>query len=288
MPAVPWLARPCSPARVRLLCADAVRQTEACCLTVACALPRSYQCGVYPGNYSRFTSDWTQVYQTAYTPTIAPLPWFSVFGAHTLQEDQAVRGWESFVSRQLWDPYDTAPAVHGAAARAPTAAWAGCSADDVTLRRAGNHDIVINGAAPARAAHRPAIRPPPPPRCSLSLLRCMLRAHRPVSASKNKLLCYACAPAEPVSARLRPTRPCKRLRAKPRAPPPRAGSVQTQIAFDTSGASPVSAASPLPGVSKLWNLPAQYYLEDYNINGVCPPPPPPRARAPTGCLKGVG
>ena len=160
MPAVPWLARPCSPARVRLLCADAVRQTEACCLTVACALPRSYQCGVYPGNYSRFTSDWTQVYQTAYTPTIAPLPWFSVFGAHTLQEDRAVRGWESFVSRQLWDPHVTAPAVHGAAARAPTAAWAGCSADDVTLRRAGNHDIVINGAAPARAAHRPL--PPPP------------------------------------------------------------------------------------------------------------------------------
>jgi len=113
----------------------------------------------------------------------------------------------------------------------------------------------------------------------LSLLRCVLRAHCPLSASKNKLLCYACAPAEPVSARLRPTRPCKRLRAKPRAPPPRAGSVQTQIAFDTSGASPVSAASPLPGVSKLWNLPAQYYLEDYNINGVCPPPPP-RVRAP--------
>jgi hypothetical protein len=41
----------------------------------------SYQCGIYPGDYSRFTSDWIQVYQTPYTPTIAPLPWFSVFGA---------------------------------------------------------------------------------------------------------------------------------------------------------------------------------------------------------------
>jgi len=75
--------------------------------------------------------------------------------------------------------------------------------------------------------------------------------------------------------RLRSPCPCGRPRAEPRAPRPRAGSVQTQIAFDTSGASPVSAASPLPGVSKLWNLPAQYYLEDYNINGVGPPPPPP-------------
>ena len=72
--------------------------------------------------------------------------------------------------------------------------------------------------------------------------------------------------------RLRPPFPCGRPRAEPRAPRPRAGSVQTQIAFDTSGASLVSAASPLPGVSKLWNLPAQYYLEDYNINGVRPPP----------------
>ena len=40
----------------------------------------SYQCGIYPNDYSRFSSDWSQIYQTPYTPTIAPLPWFSVFG----------------------------------------------------------------------------------------------------------------------------------------------------------------------------------------------------------------
>ena len=48
-----------------------------------------------------------------------------------------------------------------------------------------------------------------------------------------------------------------------------AGSVATQIQFDTSGASPVSAASPLaPAVTKLWNAPRAYYSEDYAINGV--------------------
>ena len=50
-----------------------------------------------------------------------------------------------------------------------------------------------------------------------------------------------------------------------------AGSVQTQINFDTLGASPVSAQSPLaPAVTKLWNMPAQFYLKDYAINGVRP------------------
>ena len=48
-----------------------------------------------------------------------------------------------------------------------------------------------------------------------------------------------------------------------------AGSVQTQINFDILGASPSSAQSPLaPAVTKLWNMPAQYYLKDYTINGV--------------------
>lgn len=50
-----------------------------------------------------------------------------------------------------------------------------------------------------------------------------------------------------------------------------AGSVQTQINFDILGASPSSAQSPLaPAVTKLWNMPAQYYLKDYTINGVRP------------------
>ncbi len=35
MPALPWLTRHGSPARVRLLCAEAARQTEACCLMAA-------------------------------------------------------------------------------------------------------------------------------------------------------------------------------------------------------------------------------------------------------------
>ena len=39
------------------------------------------QCGVYPNDYTRFQTDWIRVYQTSYTPTIAPLPWFNVFGA---------------------------------------------------------------------------------------------------------------------------------------------------------------------------------------------------------------
>ncbi|KAK9830874.1 hypothetical protein WJX81_000716 [Elliptochloris bilobata] len=92
-----------------------------------------YECGVYPNDYSRFQSDWINVYQTPFTPTIAPLPWFNVIG---------------------------------------------------------NHDIVING------------------------------------------------------------------------------SVETEVKFDTSGASPVNAASPLPSVTKLWNAPAPYYSKDYSINGV--------------------
>ena len=49
-----------------------------------------------------------------------------------------------------------------------------------------------------------------------------------------------------------------------------AGSVQTQINFDVLGGSLSSAQSPLAGVSKLWNMPAQYYLKDYAINGVRP------------------
>ena len=43
-----------------------------------------YECGVQPNDYSRFQSDWIQVYQTPYTPTIRNLPWFNVFGAPTL------------------------------------------------------------------------------------------------------------------------------------------------------------------------------------------------------------
>lgn len=51
--------------------------------------------------------------------------------------------------------------------------------------------------------------------------------------------------------------------------------MQTQINFDTLGASPVSAQSPLaPAVTKLWNMPAQYYLKDYAIGGVRPSCPP--------------
>ena len=47
------------------------------------------------------------------------------------------------------------------------------------------------------------------------------------------------------------------------------GSIATQIQFDTSGASPVSAASPLaPAATKLWNAPRAFYSEDYAINGV--------------------
>ena len=43
-----------------------------------------YECGVQPNDYSRFQSDWIQVYQTPYTPTIRYLPWFNVFGAPAL------------------------------------------------------------------------------------------------------------------------------------------------------------------------------------------------------------
>ena len=43
-----------------------------------------YECGVQPNDYSRFQSDWIQVYQTPYTPTIKNLPWFNVFGAPTV------------------------------------------------------------------------------------------------------------------------------------------------------------------------------------------------------------
>lgn len=42
-----------------------------------------YECGVQPNDYSRFQSDWIQVYQTPFTPTIRSLPWFNVFGAPT-------------------------------------------------------------------------------------------------------------------------------------------------------------------------------------------------------------
>ncbi len=105
---------------------------------------RSYQCGVYPGNYSRFTSDWTQVYQTTYTPTIAPLPWFSVFGAHTLPARRCGSVWYDVCDTHVNECH----ALQYTAARAPAAAWAGFSADGAALRRAGNHDIVINGARP--------------------------------------------------------------------------------------------------------------------------------------------
>lgn len=59
-------------------------------LFVLCVVKRSLtniascsadQCGVYPNDYTRFQTDWIRVYQTSYTPTIAPLPWFNVFGA---------------------------------------------------------------------------------------------------------------------------------------------------------------------------------------------------------------
>ena len=39
--------------------------------------------------------------------------------------------------------------------------------------------------------------------------------------------------------------------------------------FDIRGVSPVSAQSPLaPAVTKLWNSPNPYYMQDYTINGV--------------------
>ncbi len=155
---------------MRLLCAEAVRQTEACCLMVACALPHSYQCGVYPGNYSRFTSDWTQVYQTAYMPTIAPLPWFSVFGAHTLPERRCGRIW--------YDACETRMSVHAMHCSTPL------------LARPRLHGLVAALTAPPCGAQgtttsssmvRIALARPPP-RCLWSLLHCMPCAHRPVLA----------------------------------------------------------------------------------------------------------
>ena len=48
-----------------------------------------------------------------------------------------------------------------------------------------------------------------------------------------------------------------------------AGSIPTEVSFDIRGVSPVSAQSPLaPAVTKLWNSPNPYYMQDYTINGV--------------------
>jgi len=56
--------------------------------------------------------------------------------------------------------------------------------------------------------------------------------------------------------------------------------VATQIAYDTSNASPRNAASPLPGTTKLWNMPSQFYIRDYAVNGVRAPPRPPACSMP--------
>ena len=93
----------------------------------------SYQCGIYPNDYSRFSSDWSQIYQTPYTPTIAPLPWFSVFGEPpALQCLAATTVQRAFTLPQLVLPLTAA------------------SADRSVRCCAGNHDIVINGAAPRK------------------------------------------------------------------------------------------------------------------------------------------
>ena len=48
-----------------------------------------------------------------------------------------------------------------------------------------------------------------------------------------------------------------------------AGSIPTEVQFDVLGVSPVSAQSPLaPAVTKLWNSPNPFYMQDFTINGV--------------------
>jgi len=95
-----------------------------------------------------------------------------------------------------------------------------------------------------------------------------------------------CSPgAQPGAAQAR------RRHAEPSRARARAGSVATQIAYDTSNASPRNAASPLPGTTKLWNMPSQFYVRDYAVNGVRAPPGPParcmpRARALCGSSHG--
>jgi len=95
-----------------------------------------------------------------------------------------------------------------------------------------------------------------------------------------------CSPgAQPGAAQAR------RRHAEPSRARARAGSVATQIAYDTSNASPRNAASPLPGTTKLWNMPSQFYVRDYAVNGVRAPPRPParcmpRARALCGSSHG--
>ena len=129
---------------------------------------RSYQCGIYPGNYSRFTSDWTQVYQTAYTPTIAPLPWFSVFGAHTLPERRCGSVW--------YDACSTLMSMHAMH----------CSIQ--LLARPRLHGLVAALTARPAARREPRHRhqwcasPPHAPLRCLWSLRFMPCAHRPVLA----------------------------------------------------------------------------------------------------------
>ena len=89
-----------------------------------------YECGVQPNDYSRFQSDWIQVYQTAFTPTIRSLPWFNVFGA------PAFFCWSKRAKLFMVEiaEYIGPNVVQGADTRA--------------CMTAGNHDMVINGAAP--------------------------------------------------------------------------------------------------------------------------------------------
>lgn len=134
---------------------------------------------------------------------------------------------------------------------------------------AGNHDMVINGAALASLQRRY-------PQLCLNVMHCCMH-----TACNQHV---SCSPVTELRA--------GKTQSGLRMPAVRAallgmqgaitcsanlswcsarcaGSIPTEVNFDIRGVSPVSAQSPLaPAVTKLWNSPNPYYMQDYTINGV--------------------